>query len=57
MNHLESLLPGNTDVNDAGLETIKGLTHLQNLSLWETKVTDAGVEDLQKALPNCESIH
>jgi internalin A len=32
-----------TNVGDAGLEHVKGLTELQFLNLWGTKVTDAGM--------------
>ena len=43
----------NTQVTDAGLENLKGLTNLTDLFLNNTQVTDAGVKELQKALPNC----
>ena len=36
-----------TQVTDAGLEHIKGLTRLQNLYLFSTQVTDAGLESLK----------
>jgi hypothetical protein len=40
-----------TNVGDAGLQHLKGLTRLQLLEIGGTNVTDAGVKDLQKALP------
>ena len=43
-----------TNITDAGLEHLKGLTNLEELDLRWTKVTDAGVAKLQQALPNCE---
>jgi hypothetical protein len=36
-----------TEVTDAGLEHLKGLTALQELSLWRTPVTDAGLQHLK----------
>ena len=42
-----------TDVTDAGLVHLKGMTNLQTLNLRKTKVTTAGVADLQSALPKC----
>ena len=40
-----------TQVTDAGLVQLKGLTKLRQLFLQDTQVTDAGVKDLQQALP------
>jgi hypothetical protein len=42
-----------TQVTDAGLEHLKGLTSLKLLVLPDARVTDAGVTELKKALPNC----
>ena len=42
-----------TQVTDAGLEHLKGLTGLEYVYLNNTQITDAGVEDLKKALPQC----
>jgi hypothetical protein len=39
-----------TQISDAGLEHLKGLTSLRFLSINGTQVTDAGVEKLQKTL-------
>ena len=43
-----------TQVTDAGLKHLTGLTKLQALNLGSTQVTDAGVNTLQQALPNCQ---
>ncbi|MCY2990029.1 MAG: hypothetical protein NTY19_19470 [Planctomycetota bacterium] len=43
-----------TQVTDAGLEHLRGLTQLIFLDLANTQVTDKGVAELQKALPNCK---
>ena len=42
-----------TEVTDAGLAHLKGMTGLEGLGLRGTQVTDAGVEKLQAALPKC----
>jgi hypothetical protein len=51
---LQELNLAETQVTDAGLKHLKGLTALQGLDLSRTKVTDAGVEALKKSLPNVE---
>ena len=43
-----------TEVTDAGLEHLKGLSELQSLDIHNTKVTDEGVKKLRQALPNCD---
>ena len=43
-----------TQVTDAGLEHLKGLTSLQTLKLGGSQVTDADVNELKKALPKCD---
>jgi hypothetical protein len=40
-----------TQVTDAGLVHLKGLTKLIELALNGTQVTDTGVEELERALP------
>ena len=40
-----------TQITDAGLAHLKGLTGLRQLNLEGTKITDAGLADLKKALP------
>ena len=42
-----------TQVTDAGLEHLKGLTSLRSLQLHRIQVTDEGVKKLQQALPKC----
>jgi len=44
----------NTQVTDAGLKHLSGLSELEFLWVHNTEVTDAGVAELQKALPNCK---
>lgn len=43
-----------TQVTDAGLVHLRGLTSLRVLLFEDTEVTDAGVAELQRALPNVE---
>ena len=43
-----------TNVTDAGVEHLIGLTNLTELHLIQTKVTPAGAENLRKALPKCK---
>ena len=50
-------LDGNTQITDAGLEHLKGMTSLRGVELMRTSVTDEGVKRLQEALPDCEIIH
>ena len=42
-----------TQITDAGLAHLTGLTALKELRLVRTQVIDVGVAKLQKALPNC----
>ena len=42
-----------TQITDAGLEHLEGLTKLEWLSLIDTQVTPEGVKKLKKALPEC----
>jgi hypothetical protein len=42
-----------TQITDAGLAHLTGLTALESLSLDGTQITDAGVRELEQALPNC----
>ncbi|MFH1918384.1 MAG: AAA family ATPase [Planctomycetota bacterium] len=46
-----------TEVTDAHLVHLKGLTSLRELYFNNTQVTDAGVNELKKALPNCRIHH
>ena len=43
----------NTQVSDAGLVHLKGLSGLGFLDLDQTQVTVGGVQELGQALPNC----
>jgi hypothetical protein len=59
--HLQALpqirhlvIGGFTEVTDAGLESLKGLTQLETVEIYCGGVTDTGVADLQKALPNAK---
>ncbi len=45
-----------TNVTDAGLVHLKGLTNLRDLSVRETGVTDAGVRELRLALPKTKIV-
>ena len=56
MTQLGVLHLGDTQVSDAGLAGLGGLTELRVLSLCNTQITDAGIAEVQKALPNCEII-
>jgi hypothetical protein len=51
MTSLEYLSLENTQVTDAGLEHLKGLTRLRTLVLIRTQVSKAGTEELTRALP------
>ncbi len=42
-----------TDVTDADLVALEGLSSLQTLRLYRTAVTEKAVKRLQRALPNC----
>ena len=43
-----------TQITDAGLVHLKGLTSLTTLGLSETQITDAGLAEIKAALPNCD---
>ena len=47
----------NTQVTDAGLVHLAGLTKLEELVLDGTQVTDAGVEELKRKLPSLRSVY
>ena len=46
---------GDTEITDAGLVHLKGLTSLRTLLLRNTQITDAGVAKFKEALPGHES--
>ena len=54
MTNLETLSLVNTQITDAGLQHLKGLTKLRELRLY-TQITDAGLEHLE-GLTNLESL-
>ena len=54
---LKGLDLSRTQVTDAGLDHLKGLTKLQLLDLRGTQATDEGAKKLQQALPNCRIEH
>ena len=54
MTQLEDLELSDTQVTDAGLTHLKGLSRLTYLNLKGTKVTIQGIKELQEALPNCD---
>ena len=43
-----------TQIGDAGLEHLRGLTSLTAIRVNETQVTEEGIKKLQRALPNCK---
>ncbi len=45
---------GGTEITDARLEQLKGLSSLETLDLTETKVTVEGINKLKQALPDCK---
>ena len=45
-----------TQITDAGLEDLKGLSALVELHLEQTRVTDEGVKKLERALPKCNIV-
>jgi internalin A len=45
-----------TEVTDAGLAHLTGLSKLSDLQLSRTLVTDGGVNELQQALPNLKIV-
>ena len=47
MNVMRVYFQDNSEVTDAGLEYLEGLTQLQSLNLSDTKVTDTGLEHLK----------
>ena len=50
-------LSNKTNLTDAGLVHLAGLTKPEELYLYDTQVTDAGVAELKKALPKCGIVH
>ncbi len=56
MGSLAELDLDGTQVTDAGLEHLKGMTILQLLYLNDTQITDVGLGHL-KGLPNLDSLH
>ena len=48
---------GFSQLTDAGLVHLKGLTKLKLLVVSGTRVTNRGVAELKKALPNCKIIN
>ncbi len=51
------LISGGTEITDAGLEHLRGLTELNVLWLINTDITDAGVAALKQSLPKCQILH
>ena len=49
--NLDVLNLKNTEVSDAGLTHLKGLSKLTTLCLERTQVTDAGAKELMRAMP------
>ncbi len=43
-----------TEITDAGLKHLEGMTHLKLLFISETNVTAAGRKSLEKALPGLD---
>jgi len=55
MQYCEENRRDTSEIADAGLVHLKGLTNLEVLWLG-SNITDAGVAELKKALPDCEII-
>jgi hypothetical protein len=53
LRRLESLDLSATQVTDAGLVNLEGMSQLRSLDLRGAHVTESGVTRLQKALPSC----
>jgi hypothetical protein len=51
---LEDLNLSSTQITDAGLVHVKGLTRLTKLNLSSTQVTDAGIQQLKQSLPKLD---
>jgi len=45
-----------TQITDAGLQQLAGLTNLTRLFVRGTQITDAGVAYIGKVLPNCKIV-
>ena len=54
MTSLTELYLYGTQIRDAGLVHLKGLTSLKELSLDGTQIRGAGLAELKAALPKCE---
>jgi len=54
LRQLKELDIRDTEVTDAGLGCLNGLSQLQELNLYGSKMTYKGVKKLKQALPKCE---
>jgi hypothetical protein len=54
--NLSELDLSDTQVSDAGLAHLKGLTSLSGIDLRSTWVSDAGAKELKRALPGLKRV-
>jgi Leucine-rich repeat (LRR) protein len=56
LTQLQKLFISYTNITDASVPTIKGLTNLNTLYMQGTKISNEGVQEITAALPNCRIV-